>query len=184
VSRDIHPATAIAARGAVVCPVLLLELDYPEGVVRVSSMDETREFAGHVYTAVGALGKVSSVQEGAEARSYGVTASLSGVPGNFAAYLQTQDVQGRRATVRIALLDSANELIGQPIVAYEGRMDTQDVTSGSTTEVAVAIESLLIDWERARVRRYTDADQQAAFPGDRGLEFVPSLQNLTLKWGR
>ena len=30
---------------------------------------------------------------------------------------------------------------------------------------------------------YTDADQQADYPGDRGFEFVPALQTMSIPWG-
>jgi len=33
-------------------------------------------------------------------------------------------------------------------------------------------------------RRYTDADQQSRFPGDKGLEYVPSMQDKQIVWGR
>jgi hypothetical protein len=33
------------------------------------------------------------------------------------------------------------------------------------------------------VRRYTNEDQQAEVPGDRGFEYVPSVQELNFKWG-
>jgi hypothetical protein len=50
--------------------------------------------------------------------------------------------------------------------------------------VSISYESRLIDLERSRESRYTNEDQQRAFPGDRGFEFVPSLQDLSLTWGR
>lgn len=183
-SRVIHPATAAAAMGDVVRPFLSIEMDYPDGMVRATSLQETVELGGHTYYGMGVLGELSGIQEGSESRSYGVTASLSGIPGNFAAYLQSQDVQGRAATIRLGLLNHAYELQGDMVVIFVGRMDTQDITAGKSTSIDVAIESLLIDWERARVRRYTDVDQQAVYPGDRGLEYVSALQNMDLRWGK
>ena len=38
-----------------------------------------------------------------------------------------------------------------------------------------------VDLERAEVRRYTDADQQAEYPGDRFFEFVPALQEAEIR---
>lgn len=183
-TREIHPATAAAGLGDVVRPFLTIEMDYPDGMVRASTLQETVVIDGQTYYGMGVLGTLSPVQEGAESRSYGVTASLTGVPGNFAAYLQSQDVQGRPATIRVGLMNHAYEIVGEMVTIFVGRMDTQDVSAGKNTAVDVAIESLLIDWERARVRRYTDVDQQAAYPGDKGLEYVAALQNMSLTWGR
>lgn len=183
-TREIHPATIAAALGEVVSPFLAIAMDYPAGMVRASTLDRDIEIGGHTYFGMGAVGNFNQVQEGAESRSYGVKASLTGVPGNFAAYLQSQDVQGRKATIQIGLMDHAYEIVGEMVTIFVGRMDTQDISAGKNTTVEVAIESLLIDWERARVRRYTDVDQQAVYPGDFGLEYMAALQNMTLSWGR
>ena len=42
----------------------------------------------------------------------------------------------------------------------------------------------MIDLERKRVARYTHAYQINKFPGDLGLEFVESLQEKEILWGR
>lgn len=183
-TREIHSATAAAALGDVVRPFLTIELDYPDGMVRASTLQETVVIGGQTYYGMGVVGNLSPIQEGAESRSYGVTASLTGVPGNFAAYLQSQDVQGRTAIIRVGLMNHAYEIVGEMVTIFVGRMDTQDISAGKNTSVDVAIESLLIDWERARVRRYTDVDQQAVYPGDRGFEYQAALQNMSLIWGR
>ena len=59
-----------------------------------------------------------------------------------------------------------------------------DLVSGGISTVTLTAESRLRDLERVRTRRYTDADQQSRFPGDKGLEYVPSLQDKQLIWGR
>jgi hypothetical protein len=43
---------------------------------------------------------------------------------------------------------------------------------------------LMIDWERPRMRRFTDADQKAHHPGDRGLEHVAEVASKEVVWGR
>jgi hypothetical protein len=170
--------------GDVVRPFLTIEMDYPDGMVRASTLQETVVIDGLTYYGMGVVGSLSPLQEGSENRSYGVTASLTGVPGNFFAYLKSQDVQGRAATIKVGFMNHAFEIVGALVTIFVGRMDTQDFSAGKETSVEVAIESLLIDWERARVRRYTDVDQQAVYPGDRGFEFVSALQNMDLVWGR
>lgn len=183
-SRTANTDAIAAGQGDVVRPFLVVELDYPDGPVRTTSLQQTIALDGHTYYGMGVMGQVGDVQEGSESKSFGLVVSVSGVPGDFSAYLQAQDVQGRRAVIRLGFLDGGNQVVGELITVFVGVMDTQDLKVGDTTSIEVAIESLLIDWERARVRYYTDADQQAEYPGDRGFEYVSSLQNLTLKWGK
>ena len=44
--------------------------------------------------------------------------------------------------------------------------------------------NVLIDLNRSRVRRYTNEDQQIDYPTDVGFEYVQSLQDFEIKWGR
>ena len=183
-TRTISTATALAATAPVVRPVVIADLDYPDGPVRVCSLPTNLVVSGVTYYGMGVLGQLGTVTEGAESRSFSVTASLSGIPAEFSAYLAAQDVQGRTDTVRLGLLDAASRLVGDWVTLLVGRMDGQDVQLGTTASLQLTIESLLVDWERARVRRYTDVDQQTAYPGDLGLQYVAALQNMTLRWGK
>ena len=55
--------------------------------------------------------------------------------------------------------------------------------AGETASISLSAESRLIDLERARVRRFTDNDQQNQFSGDTSLRFVASLQDKEIAWG-
>ncbi|MCK5385084.1 MAG: hypothetical protein KAJ29_05855 [Alphaproteobacteria bacterium] len=46
-----------------------------------------------------------------------------------------------------------------------------------TATVTLTAESRLRDLERPRTKRYTDADQQSRYHGDKGLEYIPSMQD-------
>ena len=49
--------------------------------------------------------------------------------------------------------------------------------------MTIAVENKLIILERPVERRYTDQDQKELFVGDKGLEFVDSLQDKSVNWG-
>ena len=59
-----------------------------------------------------------------------------------------------------------------------------DVQLGKTATVQLSIQSRLVDWDKARIRRYTNEDQQNFFSGDKGLEFVSQMVEKDLVWGR
>lgn len=62
--------------------------------------------------------------------------------------------------------------MADPFPLWVGLMDTMEVVDGAEPRVSLSCESRLVDLERAEVR-YTDADQQAEYPGDRFFEYVP-----------
>jgi hypothetical protein len=50
--------------------------------------------------------------------------------------------------------------------------------------IAVSAESRLVDLERARERRYDHRDQQIVHPGDMFFEYVPSIVEAEIVWGK
>ena len=80
-----------------------------------------------------------------------------------------------------ALLDAEGAFVADPFPLWAGLMDTMQVVDGAEPRISLTCESRLVDLERAEVRRYTDADQQAEYPGDRFFEFVPALQEAEIR---
>jgi hypothetical protein len=64
-------------------------------------------------------------------------------------------------------------------------MDQMNIEeSADTATIEVTVENKLVDLERARVARYTSGYQKSIYPNDLGLDFVESLQDKQLPWGR
>jgi hypothetical protein len=111
-----------------------------------------------------------------------LTLALSPVPQEVVDIaLAERSYRLRPVTLWGALLDAQGAFVADPFPLWAGLMDTMEVTDGAEPSVALACESRLVDLERAEVRRYTDADQQAEYPGDRFFEFVPALQEAEIR---
>ncbi len=181
-SRDAPAELIDGFRQPVVRPFLAVELSYPAGVVRLTTLPRGSQVMidGHTWHGAGVLGQIGALTDGAESRSYGFTLSLSGIPGDWGAYLRAQDVQGRRVRVWLGSANAAWQPVATQLIKV-GRMDTQDVlVNADTTAVLVTCEDILVDWERPRVRRCTDVDHQSRHPGDGVFKFVSALQNIIL----
>ena len=74
-------------------------------------------------------------------------------------------------------------LIADPVEIFKGRVNQINIEAGETATISLTVESRLVDWERRRVRRYNNADQQVAFSGDKGFEFVPRMVEKELILG-
>src|SRR2546430_24288 len=76
-------------------------------------------------------------------------------------------------------------VVANPNNARSGRMDVCEITeAGETAVISITAESRLLDLTRSRERRYEKQDQLIDFPGDLGFDFVPSLQELSVVWGK
>ena len=49
--------------------------------------------------------------------------------------------------------------------------------------IELDIENRLVDWERPKISRFTNEEQQNLYSGDKGLEFVDSVAEKELFWG-
>jgi hypothetical protein len=170
-------------------PAFLCRMDFASGPLRVWSGAGDLEWNGDTFTGVGSYGGVSAVEETKKASANGIELSLSGVPSNLVNLAMADHYRGRRIRLWMALFDTDGggqfAMMDNPIQIFGGRMDTMRISdSGDTSRIVVSCESRLIDMERPRERRYADADQQELYPGDRGFEYVASLADKEVLWGR
>ena len=178
----LSPHAASSATSSVAAPVVLVELDFASGPFRAWTGLGQLNWAGKVFEGVGSIGAVGEVEETVELRAVRLTLALSPVPQEVVDIaLAERSFRLRPARIWGALLDVEGAFVADPFPLWAGLMDTMDVTDGAEPRVALTCESRLVDLERAEVRRYTDADQQAEYPGDRFFEYVPALQEAEIR---
>lgn len=178
----LSPHAASSATSPVAAPVVLVELDFASGPFRAWTGLGQLNWAGKVFEGVGSIGAVGEVEETVELRAVRLTLALSPVPQEVVDIaLAERSFRLRPARLWGALLDVEGAFVADPFPLWAGLMDTMEVTDGAEPRVALTCESRLVDLERAEVRRYTDADQQAEYPGDRFFEYVPALQEAEIR---
>jgi len=182
--RTMQEAAADALQDTNVPYMVLVELDFAEGFVRLTNAGYDFIWNGYTWTGAGNLGSISNIEEGQELQMYGCTLTLTGIASDYVAKCFGVGYSGRAATIYLAPLDSNYTILSDPVVIFKGRMDTMPISLGNESVLQITIESKLVDWERPRVRRYNNEDQQAEFPGDLGFEFVPQMVEKSLLWGR
>ena len=173
---------AINAENAVT--ILMAELDFASGFVRVHTGVGDIAYAGNTYVGVGNLGGVERINESSELQASGVRLTLSGVPNDLVSVALSENYQGRAARLWIGLLNEQHTLIADPIGPFGYRMDSMSGEIGQMSTLVLTAEDIFADWDRPRVRRYSDADQKAEYPADRGFEHTAQMVEKTLFWGR
>lgn len=175
-TRDIDPAADAALGQPRVIAAFLFQLDFASGPARFWTGLGDLVWNGLTFSGLGELLKLSSIEETAGVESKGVTLTLSGLPVGSIATIEHEAWQNRTARIWLATFESDGAtLAAEPVLLFRGRMDTLAHEEGSTATYLLTMESRLVDLERPRIRRYTNADQQQMYPGDRGFEFVESV---------
>lgn len=205
--RNISPELAAELSSTHVSPVLLAELDFDSGPLRLWSGYGTFEWNGKVFTGSGDLIGISPIEETQEIEARGLVCTLNGISTTMISLGLNERIRGRKFRLylgvvgstsyvatedepgRIELEDGSgyvrleNELAGEPYRVYTGLMDTMEYTdNGDTADVRLSVENILLSAGRPKVLRYTMIDQQRRFPNDKGLEFINQLQDVEIVW--
>lgn len=180
-SRDLAAVISTALQGSEInvfwaCDLLF---DSPNDIYLWNGIGDLL-LDGKTYTGVGDLLGVSEIKESSDIAAYGAQLSLSGIPSDTISTALNEPYQGRHAIVKFGVISGGTHTA---FTVFSGEMDQMTINYGpETVTISLDVESRLVDLERARVRRYTDADQQLRYNGDLAFEFVTRLQEESLQW--
>jgi hypothetical protein len=183
--RDLTVSVQNAISADQVSPIILFEGEFASSTVRVWSGFGDLSWNSQTWIGVGTFGGISSIGETADIKANGVTISLSGIPLDMISLALSEVRQNKVGRVYMGFMDSSNDVISDPYLAFEGRLDVPAIQDDAETAViTITYESRLIDLQKAREIRYTDEEQKRLYSGDKGLEFVASLQEADIVWGK
>ena len=164
-------------------PIYFLKFDFPSGNVYLNSSDRNITWGGNSYIGAGSIGSVSDIEETSELQAQGVKLTLTGIPSTYVSIALTSEYQGSATTQYLGFFNDNYGLVDDPFVIFVGKVDTMAISLSDTATIEVDIENRLIDWERPRISRFTNEEQQNLYSGDKGLEFVDSVAEKELFWG-
>lgn len=184
-TRSLSSGMQAVTTADVVRPIILVEAEFDSATTRMWSGTGDLSWNSETWTGTGQLLRVDAVEESIEMRAVGTTVTLSGIPSELISLALQEDYQGRTLTIYLGAFDDDNNVITSPVTIFSGRMDVMSISEdGQTSTIEVTVENRLIDFERARERRYTSEDQKIDFPSDKGFEFVSTIQDKEIVWGR
>jgi hypothetical protein len=160
---------------------MAIELEFDSGTVRLWNGYGDLSYGGNTFLGSGNLLGISAIEEAAEIGAKGASMLLSGISSTILSYALNENYQYRIASIYVGTID------GGTVSAYKvfsGRMDVMTINeTGDTCTISITAESRLIDLERPRIRRWTSEDQKSLYAGDKGFDYVNSLQQANIKWG-
>lgn len=184
-SRDITAGVSSAISDTQVRPALLWYGEFTSGNAYLWTGLGNLSWNSITWSGAGTLLGISNIEESSEIKASGINVTLSGVPSSLISLALGDVRQGYECAVYMAFFDTNNAIISDPVLVFEGRLDTASIVEdGETSTVSITYESRLIDLQRAREIRYTDEEQQRLFTGDVGLQYVASLQDSQITWGK
>ncbi|CAN5264128.1 hypothetical protein BH10PLA2_BH10PLA2_00720 [soil metagenome] len=183
-TRNLDSATETASQQPTISPIALVKLEFDSGDVRFHTWLGDITYDGEVYTGAGQLGFIGPIDEDSDLTRNTMEIGLRGIPSDIIAIVLGENFQGRPATIYFGYLDSSTmQLVGEP-APFTGKMDYPTIRIGQQCQVRLMIEDEFAILDKPKARRYNNADQQARFPGDLGLEFVEQSTEKSIYWGQ
>lgn len=179
-------ATALEAPAA--CLFVAVEIDLPDGALRLLDGAGSVTFGGRAFMgqdpSLGVLASIEPVSDGGEEAPSLRLAILP--PTNAAsATLANPAAQGRSVLVWLgALAPSTGAVIGDPELIYAGEIDIPVLEVGRGTRLLTLDCVSIFDrfFEDREGVRLTNSFHQSVWPGERGLEFVTGVKRQ-MPWG-
>lgn len=184
-SRTLPTAVTNAIDDAKVALVYLVKIEFDSGDLCYHTGTGSLSYNGDTYIGAGTLGSVDPVSEEQGVTVSSVNLGLSGVTDAIISLLLSEPVLNRPASIYLAMLDSELQFDSAAVfLLFSGRVDTITGEQGANASFNVSVRNRLADWDRVRKVVYSDAEQQALYPGDKGFEFVPQMGQKKLIWPR
>lgn len=175
------PSTGYVATPARISPGYSVAV--PGTVVRYTTSPHPVTWNGKTWVSVAGIGYIREIRSTSRTQPVGVELGLNGLdPANISLALG-QEYIDRPARIYRAYWDVNGALVADPVLVFEGLMDTMTINSGAeTASVIVTAESHLMNWERPVLRRWSENDQRERYNDDASLEFVDEMVDRDVWW--
>lgn len=165
---------------------LLVKLDISPPVY-ICSMDYDLQWDGHTWLGAGGMAFMEEIKEQTALEMTTLRVGLNGTSSANMALAMLTPMQGRLCTVYFAVLDANHRPVDTPMVEYKGYIDAPAIVDdrmNSKLTISITVESRLGAMLQKRSWRFTDADQQKLYPGDKFFEFIPQMTEKVFAWGK
>ncbi len=168
-------------------PFYAIKMNFTSGTLLLATTYSDLVISGETYLGTGNILNISPITETADTRATGVEIVLSGLDTSILSAGLTEDTQGMIVEIYFGVMtttSNADAIVDTPYQIFSGFIDSMVLEeSGESSTLTFTVENKLVTLERPIDRRYTDQDQQNLFIGDKGCEFVTSLQDKSVAWG-
>jgi hypothetical protein len=182
-SRVTNSATITALASDSLRLATLIKLNFPTPIY-ITDYGQDITVNTITYDASSYILQVGDASETGDIRVNSMDLVLSAVERSYVSLLLTSDYINKQVLVQRACLDQNDNIIGDPITYFDGRIVSYEIEdSGTDSKINLEIASHWQDFDKVQNRKTNTKSQQFYFPNDRGFSYASSTIT-NLKWGR
>ncbi|HVY12232.1 MAG TPA: hypothetical protein VHB73_01550 [Alphaproteobacteria bacterium] len=209
-SRDISELVAATVAQRNFPAVILAELEFDAGTIRLWSGSGTLTWNGNDYSGVGGLCGISQYNETEDLSAQGLSLQLTGIPESYISLALGQNYRRRPCRIYLGfrpqdeyLVDELGNyavdengnyalaargdlfsVVDSPYLWFEGLMNVMKIQrSRGTATITVQADNEMVLLKQIKVQRLTPESQKAIYPGDTFFDLLAANQDKVFPWG-
>lgn len=183
-SRDLTSSVLTELTASTIRPFYLFEAEFISTTLRLASTPHDITWNSEAWLGNGWFLGLPSIKEVGSVDSQGIEINLCGIPDTLISLLLTDTRQNLEGNIYLGFFDANWSVISDPVLLFSGGLDVPKISdSDNDLKISISYESNFALLKKAIELRYTDQHQKNLFAGDKGFEFVNSLQDWTGFWG-
>lgn len=180
--RQIDPGVSSSLGAGHVVAVLLIELNFDSATVYLAAAPHDIEWNGNTYISaqgIGAIEPVTETSAGAQGLKFTLAAAT---PASIAGFF-TEEIQGRKVTLRLAVIDPAapGGFYVDPSV-WSGTFDIPQLKDDAKPVITVTAEHEMLAWQTPSGALFSHEEQQLVDPTDLFFQYAAEMSEKTLVW--
>ena len=188
-ARSITTAFKNSIKAQAVQPFFAVQLEFSTGTLYFwtgyGNITMTAGGSSNNFNGLGDLLNISPIGESDQLEAIGAQVQITGIKSSIISAALGANYTNRNAAIYFGTFDSSKSVIADVYTLFKGKMDIMKIDEqAETSTITINLENRLIAFDRPKERRFTNEDQLQRFSGDKGLEFVPDLQDKEIVWGK
>jgi hypothetical protein len=184
--RTVHPDVITHLETGQIRPVTLWWSDWGSaGILALTNAPHAISYDGIDFVSAGEYIAHEAIRENPDLQAKSIKVALSGLTADIVPLLRDYNTTGRPVKQWRAFLDTNGQIIGDPILEFNGLSDGYEVDLDYEVKrdaVSLVVTDLLSGFNRVRGRKTSDKEQKRLHPGDRMFEYVASTARTNLVW--
>ncbi len=159
--------------------VFFVELHFKSTTLYFSTAIQNIDWGGFTWVGLGTIGNITAVDEaeGVDSKSITFVLNLAETTQLAVAIGNVDEYRGRDAKMYFCPLDENFLLVGTPVIAWRGIMDTivTSVESDGGGTISLKCETSAYGLKRNEVLRVNGPTHKKKFPNETGFDYLPDL---------
>lgn len=187
-ARVIHSSTADELNKSTFNIINLVQLDIiPGDPTYITDAPVDISYGGNTYQSMKGMLGINDIKEEEDLKVESVDITLSAVESDNVKLFLDYDYIDRRVLIHRAVIGKSNyDIIGDPILVFDGRLDQPRLAENfqnRTATLAVSASSHWSDFNAIGGRHTNSSEQKVLFPGDTFFDKATETQK-DVKWGK